>query len=171
MVDEGCRAADLSLGALARSLGIRPQSLYAHVDGADGLARALAIAGLDDLGVEVTNASIGRSGHEAVEAVVRAHLGFARLRPGLYEAAIHPPGHDPELIAAVERVGAPLERVLTAMGLSSLDRVHWTRLFLSTVYGYAVLSDSGRFALPVDTGTTEARLVEMLTAQLATLPV
>jgi len=167
MVDAGTRPADLSLGELSRRLGIRPQSLYAHVDGTEGLRRALAVAGLQALSVSVTNASIGTSGDEAIEAIVRAHLQFARERPGMYEAAIHPPGDDPELNEAVDRVGAPLERVLAAVGMDRNDRVHWTRLFLSSVYGYTALQQTGRFALPEATDETENRLVEMLTRQLA----
>jgi len=166
MIDEGIPLAQVSLGALARRLGIRPQSLYAHVDGADGLGRAVAVAGLDQLSLEVTAASIGTSGLDAVAAIVEVHLRFAGRRPGLYEAAIHPPAGDPELLLAIERAGAPLERVLSGMGLPPDDRVHWTRLFLAGVYGYVVLHGSGRFALPVDTKETEARLIKMLTDQL-----
>ena len=58
-IDDGVRPADLSLSALARRLGIRPQSLYAHIDGADGLRRAVAVAGLDALATVVTAAGIG----------------------------------------------------------------------------------------------------------------
>jgi AcrR family transcriptional regulator len=166
MIDEGTRPADLSLGALARRLGIRPQSLYAHVNGTEGLGRAVAVAGLGALAAAVTAAGIGVSGTDAVAAIVRAHLDFASRRPGLYEAAIRPPGDDPELLAAVEAVSAPLEQVLTGMGMGGDDRVHWTRLFLSSVYGYAALGNAGRFALPVSTDDTEAALIEMLTRRL-----
>lgn len=171
MLGEGNRPADVRLGELARRLGIRPQSLYAHVDGTDGLAKALAIAGLDQLAAAVTEAGIGASGVDAVAEIVRAHLAFARRQPGLYEAAIHPPGHDTELRAAVEGAGSPLERIMTAMGVGPDAQVHWTRVFLASVYGFAVLQQSGRFALPVDTAVTEERLVEMLTHSLVTQPV
>lgn len=166
MIDCGSSLAELSLGGLARRLGIRPQSLYAHVDGTEGLGRAVAVVGLRELGEKVTAASIGTSGAAAVAAIVDVHLQFARTRPGLYEAAIRPPGGDPELERAIEAVGAPLDQVLSGMGMSAADRVHWTRLFLSVVYGYVVLESAGRFALPVDTSDTEARLVDMLIGQL-----
>lgn len=170
LTEESGRLDAVTLGAVARRLGIRPQSLYAHVDGADGLRRALAVAALDALAGEVVRASIGVSGLAAVDAIVRAHLAFARERPGVYEAAIHPPGDDPELLAAVASVSAPLEIVLTSMGLGQADVVHWTRLVLSSVYGYAALHRSGSFTLRADTATTEDRLVAMLTMQLAVQP-
>ena len=68
---------------------------------------------------------------------------------------------------AIEAAGSPLEQILTSMGMTADDRVHWTRLFLSSVYGFAALRQTGRFALPVATAETEDRLVEMLTVQLA----
>ena len=170
MLDEGTRLGDVSLGALARRLGIRPQSLYAHVDGTEGLARAVAVAGLDQLGATVTEAAIGTGGVDAVTAIVRAHLAFARRRPALYEAAIHPPGDDPELLRAVEAAGSPLELVLTSMGVGPADRVHWTRLFLASVHGFTVLHRSGRFTLPVDVADSEERLVGMLTSALVVVP-
>ena len=37
----------VALRPVAERLGVRVQSLYAHVDGADGLRRALALRGLD----------------------------------------------------------------------------------------------------------------------------
>lgn len=166
MLDAGTPLAEISLGALARRLGIKPQSLYAHVDGTDGLARAVAAAGLAALADKVTAAGIGSTGPDAIIEIVRAHLRFAAARPGLYEAALHPPSGDPELERAIAAVGAPLEQVLAGMGVPPTDRVHWTRLFLSLVYGYVVLHAAGRFTLPVDTAETESRLVEMLTAPL-----
>lgn len=154
----------LSLGAVARRLGIRTQSLYAHVDGADGLRRALAIHGLDRLTAAMTAATIGVDGPDALRAVVGAHLAAATGEPDLYDLSIHPPGDDPELTAAVRRANEPLGLVLDRLGLAADDRVHWTRLMLSTVAGYGRLRTTGRFALPVDEDETEPRLVDMLVA-------
>lgn len=170
MIDDSPRLDDLSLGAVARRLGIKPQSLYAHVAGAEGLRRAVAVAALEALASDVTAAGIGVSGVDAVTAIVRAHLRFARNRPALYEAAIYPPGNDPDLLAAGAAVSAPLEIVLTSMGMDGDGVVHWTRLFLSSVYGYVALQRGGNFTLPVDTATTEERLVAMLAGQLTVQP-
>lgn len=154
----------LSLGAVARRLGIRTQSLYAHVDGADGLRRALAIHGLDRLTAAMTAATIGVDVPDALRAVVAAHAEAAAGDPDLYDLSIHPPGDDPELTAAVGRANEPLGLVLDRLGLSSDDRVHWTRLMLSSVAGYGRLRGTDRFALPVDEDETGRRLVDMLVA-------
>ena len=47
---------------VAARLGIRSQSLYAHVDGVNGLRRLLALQSLADLADTVTGAAVGRSG-------------------------------------------------------------------------------------------------------------
>lgn len=166
MLDAGTHPRDVRLGAVARKLGIRTQSLYAHVDGADGLRRALAVAGLEALEAVVAPAAIGCSGHEGVEAIVRAHLGFAMGRPGLYLAAIHPPGTDEGLLDAIDAVAAPLEIVLTTLGLDEAEQVHWTRLFLASVSGFVQLRRDGQLTLPVDADDTAERLINMLVDQL-----
>ena len=48
----------LTLAALAARLGVRSQSLYAHVDGLDGLRRDLAVHGQQELARR-----LGRRGH------------------------------------------------------------------------------------------------------------
>jgi AcrR family transcriptional regulator len=170
MLDEGGRPSAVTLGGLARRLGIRTQSLYAHVDGAEGLQRALALVGLRALREAVVDAAVGVSGRAAVEEIVHAHLAVAIGRPGLYAAAIHPPGDDEELRRAVAGVQAPLDRVLGDLGIHGDDRAHWTRLFLSAVTGYARLRADGKFALAADPDDTAVRLVRMLIAALPVAP-
>ena len=155
---------------VAERLGIRSQSLYAHVDGVDGLRRMLALRSLADLADVVTGAAVGRSGSDAVDAVVRAHLGFAMAWPGRFSAAIHPPGDDPDLLAAVERVGGSLRTVLEMLGLDVDARVHWTRLQLSLVWGFATLWSDGRLTLTPPPESTIDHLVAALLARLEPSP-
>jgi len=155
---------------VAARLGIRSQSLYAHVDGVNGLRRMLALRSLAELADAVTGAAVGRSGPDAVDAVVRAHLGFALAWPGRFSAAIHPPGDDPDLVAAVERVGSPLQTVLEMLGLDADERVHWTRLQLSLVWGFATLWRDGRLTLAPSPESTIDHLVAALLARLEPSP-
>lgn len=166
MLDAGASADDVRLGEVARRLGIRTQSLYAHVDGTAGLNRALALVGLETIADRVGAAATGRSGRDAVSAIARAHLDLARTRTGLYLAAIHPPGDDPVLLAAVSAVNRPLEVVLDSLGLAATDQVHWTRLLLATVTGFVHLHRNGLLTLAVPPDDTVDRLVSMLVSQL-----
>ena len=156
----------LRLGEVARRLGIRTQSLYAHVDGTAGLERAVAAAGLRELERHVVRASIGITGADAVAAIIRAHLAFARVRPRLYVASIHAPEGDRDLAAAIDAVGRPLGIVLDAMGMTADERVHWTRLFLAATFGFVSLHHRGHLTLPVDVEETARQLVEMLVGRL-----
>lgn len=156
----------VSLGLVAQRVGVRPQSLYAHVDGAAGLRRELACRGLDSLADAVTSAAIGLAPDEALAAIIRAHFEFALARPGLYAAAIHPPGEDPALRAAIERVGRPLDTVLERCSIDLTDRVHWTRTILATVYGFMLLARDGQLTRPVDPAATVDHIVTMLVTQV-----
>jgi hypothetical protein len=90
--------------------------------------------------------------------------------PGRFSAAIHPPGEDSDLLAAVERVGSPLQTVLELLGLDADERVHWTRLQLSLVWGFATLWRDGRLTLAPPPESTIDHLVAALLVRLETSP-
>src|SRR5215203_5687433 len=110
LVDESGVEA-LTLAGLAASLGIRSQSLYAHVDGLDGLLRDLALDSVRKLGDELRSSVIGRSGRDALEAIAEAYWDFARAHPGRYASTIRDPGEDEELRDANLRAAEALTRV------------------------------------------------------------
>ena len=68
----------LTLAALAARLGIRSQSLYAHVDGLDGLLRDLALSSVRRLGDELRSSVIGRSGSRRARGHRRRVLALRR---------------------------------------------------------------------------------------------
>jgi hypothetical protein len=166
ILDEAGRLEAVRPSAVADRLGIRSQSLYAHVDGIAGLRRLLALLCLDELAGLVTTAAVGRSGRDAVEAIVRTQLDHALAHPGRSEATVHPPGNDPELVASIERAGGPLQTVLTSLGLDTEDRVHWVRLQLAITTGYAALVRDGRLTLSPEPSTTVDHLVDVLLDRL-----
>ncbi len=166
LLDEAGRVDAVRPAAVADRLGIRSQSLYAHVDGADGLRRLLALRCLDQLADLVTTAAVGRSGPYAVEAIVRAQLDFALGHPGRSEATVHPPGDDADLRAAIDRAGGPLQTVLASLGLDADQRVHWVRLQLALTTGFAALVRDGRLTLSPRPSTSVDHLVGALMDQL-----
>jgi AcrR family transcriptional regulator len=125
VLEEVGRVDGVALREVAARLGVRTQSLYAHVDGADGLRRALALRGLGALAERLTTAAIGRAGADAIEAIVRAYLDFAQEYPGLFEAAQRPPGDDAELGEAINAVMRPLNLVFQSYGLGAGAGVRW----------------------------------------------
>src|SRR6185312_1842483 len=92
VVETAARLADrdgydaLTLGAVAAEVGVRPPSLYNHVDGLAGLRRELALAGLTELGERIRDAAVGRAGEDALLALAAAYRAYAREHPGVYPA-------------------------------------------------------------------------------------
>jgi AcrR family transcriptional regulator len=162
------RVEGVALRDVANRLGIRTQSLYAHVDGADDLRRALALRGLRQLTERLTDAAIGRAGPDAIESIVLAYLRFARDQPGLYGASLRPPGDDPELRDAIATTMRPLDLVFESYGFNPEDSVHWYRIVFAAVHGFAVLDRDGLFTLPGDVDETVARLIRAITHEIET---
>jgi AcrR family transcriptional regulator len=160
------RVERVALRDVASRLGIRTQSLYAHIEGADGLRRALALRGLGVLTERLTAAAIGKAGPAAVESIVLAYLEFAREQPGLYEASLRSPGDDVELRDAIAATMRPLNLVFASYGLDTLASVHWYRIVFAAVYGFAVLHRDGLFTLPGDVDETVARLIRAITYEI-----
>ena len=166
LVERG-RPDAVALAEVADRLGIRTQSLYAHVDGADGLRRELALRGLRALTERLNDAAAGRAGADAIEAIVRAWVDFAAEQPGLYAASLRPPGDDAELAAAIEAATRPLNLVFRSYGLDDDTARHWHRLIFSTVHGFSVLRADGLLTVLGDPEETVRHAIRVFTDQLA----
>lgn len=155
-----------SLADVAGRLGIRTQSLYAHVDGLAGLHRALALRGLDALADRLTTGAAGKTGGAAIAAIVEAYERFAREQPGLYDASLRPPGDDDEVIAAMVRVTQPLNDVFHEYGLDGDAATHWYRIVFSSIHGFVTLRRDGLLTLPGDPDETLHRMIRAFVDQL-----
>lgn len=160
----------LTLAAVAQRLGVRAPSLYAHVEGAAGLRRLLAMHGarlLADVARRV-RADTQRSDPAAtLAALSRAYRAFAHQHPGLY-AAIQSdapdPASDPDLAALLQQPVAEVAEVLRALGVSGDDTVHAVRCWRAALHGFVDLEQRGGFGLPQAVDETFTRLVELLIA-------
>lgn len=128
----------LTLSMIARHLGVTQPALYKHVDGLEGLWRAVGLHERRQLHAVLSEACMGRSGAEAVREVAHAWGAFASASPGLYAAASHHPvAGDEELEAAVVAVTDVLEAALQSFNLSA-DESRWAaRALRSALHGYA----------------------------------
>jgi AcrR family transcriptional regulator len=156
----------VALREVAARLGVRTQSLYAHVDGVAGLRHALALRAHDALADELTAAAIGHEGAAAVEAIVRAYYAFAVAHPGLYDASLRPPGDDEAMAEATRAVTRPLNQVLRSYGLDDAAVVHWYRIVFAGVHGFAVLQRDGLLTLPGDPEDSLGRMIHAFVAAL-----
>jgi len=157
----------LSLAALAERLGVRVPSLYKHVGGLDDLHRRLALAGMLELTDQLGEATVGRSGGDALRSCATAWRAYARAHPGRYAAVQRSPDPaDAELAAAGERLTRLVLAVLGGYGLTGDEVVHATRAVRSALHGFVSLEALGGFGLAPGVDESFRRLVDLLDAGL-----
>jgi AcrR family transcriptional regulator len=166
LVEEAGLVDAVTLRQVAERLGVRTQSLYTHVDGLDGLRRAVAVEALGQLADVLTEAAIGRSGPDAVEAIVRAYARFALEHPGLYDATMVPPADDPEVGVAMAAVGRPLNLVFRSYGIGEDDALHWYRIVFASVHGLSLMRRADLLTMPADPDETLDRMIAMFVREL-----
>ena len=165
---EGLEA--LSLGRLAKELGIRTPSLYNHVDGLPGLMRELSTLNARNLADRLSEAAIGQSGPESVRAVMQAMRAYIKEYPGLYLSTVRASGTqaeaDPELEQEEARSVKVGMAVMASFGLEGEEAVHALRGLRSLVHGFTTLEISGGFGIPLDLDESFSRLVDLFIAGL-----
>src|SRR4051812_37878324 len=149
VIDEAAQLADaegaaaVTLAALAARLGVRSQSLYAHVEGLDGLRRDLAVLGQLSLADRLGPAVMGRAGEDALRALCEAYASFATERPGLYACSQRAPGDDPALARTSAAATEPWRAVFGSYGLSKSEIVHFHRSLWAALHGFVTLREQG----------------------------
>ena len=165
---EGLEA--LSLGRLAKELGIRTPSLYNHVDGLPGLMWELSILNARNLAERIGEAAIGQSGPDLVRAVMQVMRAYIKENPGLYMSTLRASGTqanaDPELEKEEARSVKVGMAVMASFDLEGEDAVHAVRGLRSVVHGFATLEVSGGFGISLDLDESFSRLVELFIAGL-----
>ncbi|WP_126427781.1 TetR/AcrR family transcriptional regulator [Brevibacillus marinus] len=160
----------VTLATLAKKLQIRPPSLYNHIAGLSDLRKQLAIYGMGRLHQLMTVEAVGRSGDEAVRALARAYMAFARAHPGLYEAALASPDlSDPDVQLAGQPIVDLLVRVLRAYELDGEAALHAVRGLRSLLHGFASLELRGGFQLPLDREESLRLLIDTFLAGMRAL--
>ncbi|ASR45338.1 TetR family transcriptional regulator [Paenibacillus kribbensis] len=159
---------EVTLTTLAQKLHIRPPSLYNHVDGLNGLRQVLALHSLEQLEEALTSGAVGRAGDDALAAMGKAYMRYARERPGLYEAMLYATDRkDTELRDAADRVAELVISVLSSgYGFKEEDCIHAARGFRSLLHGFASLEQKGGFGLPVEVDRSIAVMMDTFLAGL-----
>ncbi|MEI9988674.1 MAG: WHG domain-containing protein [Rhizomicrobium sp.] len=157
----------LSMSDLAQAMNVRTPSLYSHVAGLDEVKRLLALHGLAELNAAAMRVTIGKSGPDAVRALLNGYRDFAERNPGLYAATVPtPPRADREWSGAVDLLMSTFLAALQQYGLRGADAVHALRGLRSLVHGFVSLEAAGALKHPVDRDESFAWLVESFLAAL-----
>jgi len=159
---------NLTLASLAKALGIRSPSIYNHVEGLPELRHQLAVHALRQLYDRMLHAAAGRARDDAIHAIGRAYVEFAREHPGLYEAALRAPAPGQEELTRIsEAIVKLLTDVLEPYGLAGDDAIHAVRALRSVLHGFASLEQKGGFGLPLDLDETFRRMLDIVIAGIS----
>jgi AcrR family transcriptional regulator len=163
---EGLDAA--TLARLAAELGVRPPSLYKHVENLEAVRRGLALRGIAEANRRLQLATIGKARDDALYALAEAYWRFARERPGLYAASLRAarPGENEIAVAGDAFLGTVLA-VLSGYGVTGPDALHATRGLRAIIHGFVSLDAAGGFRLKLDLDESFRRLLAAFARDLA----
>ncbi|ALG08259.1 TetR family transcriptional regulator [Kibdelosporangium phytohabitans] len=161
LIDEG-GVEGLTLAAVAQRTGVATPSLYKHVTGLAELRTLLGIQVLEEMTERFTAAVLGRSGDEAVTALMHAYRGYVLDHPHRYTLMPLDPLHDPALADAGGRLIGVVFAALRDYGLTESQTVQATRRLRVVAHGFASLEANGGFGLPEDLDETYAQLIAVV---------
>lgn len=138
---------NLTMGLLAGKLGVRPPSLYKHVDDLADLRHRVATLAMTELGEAVRDAIQGRSGLDALSALLSSIRDYVSAHPGRYTATVGAEftGPDDPLLAASNRIIGSIAALLRGYGIGEDEMDHAIRTVRCTIHGFAVLQAGGGF--------------------------
>ena len=157
-------AAAITSRRFSPALGIRTPSLYKHVTDLADLKHGVATQAMTEVGEEVRDAVAGRSGRDALTALLGTMRSYAITHPGRYAAANSTllTGPDDPLLAASNRVIGSISAALRGYGIADADLVHAIRTIRSTIHGFALLQETDGFQWSADPADTFDWMIQFI---------
>lgn len=136
----------VSLHQLAQRLGIKPPSLYNHIESTTALQHDIFQYAIEKFVAHLNAATAGKEKDEAVLAFAHAYHSFATENRGLYRLIMSMPRNNDETEKAL---AMPLleaaTRLLAPYGLPEAALAHWQRVFRAILHGFVSQEDLGYF--------------------------
>jgi AcrR family transcriptional regulator len=162
---EGLEAATLS--RIAAELGVRPPSLYNHVESHAALMRAVALDSYAEFGDALRDAAVGRAREDGIRAIAVAYRGYAADHPSRYATTVRAPARDDKEGQDLAMRGlAPLIAVLAGWGIEGDEATHLVRVMRSALHGFVSLEQGGGFGIPLKIDESFDLLVDSLVAAI-----
>jgi len=160
--------ANLTLGLVAERLGVRPPSLYKHVDGLADLQHRVAVLAMTELGEIARDAAAGLAGRDALAALAHALRGYVTAHPGRYTATTGAEftGPDDALLKASTRVIELIGAVLRGYRIPEPAIVHGIRSVRCTLHGWAALQAVNGFQWSGDLDVSFEALIDFMDSGL-----
>ncbi|WP_409273548.1 TetR/AcrR family transcriptional regulator [Neobacillus sp. SCS-31] len=159
---------EVTLANLAKELKIKSPSLYNHIDGLSGLKKELAIYGFNTLYEALAHSRETFSEKDAVLALSRGYVDFARKHPGVYEATFNAPDStDPEVQQAGSKIVGLVLESLRSFPLDEEEALHAVRGLRSMIHGFCSLEQKGGFGLHLSLDASLSFMVEAFMAGIS----
>ena len=157
----------LSIRELAEKLGVKPPSLYNHINGLDDARRQLAHVALEKLEAALRDTALGYARTDALRKIAHAYRRFAQRHPELYKAFIACSSFDDAGIAeAKQAVIRTFYQVFEPYQLDHATKIHFARCFRSALHGFVSLESAGFFKNSVAVEKSFEILIETSIAPL-----
>lgn len=137
----------LGINRVAHELGIRPPSIYKHIDGNDALRRAVAVEGMHRLTKYLNHRVQNVQDHRRlVHAIACGIRQFFHHHPALHTVIKTTPiEDDPGYESAKQAFLAFNAEHLYPFGIEGDEVIHAVRALVSACHGFVLLERSKRF--------------------------
>lgn len=135
----------VTVSAVARKLGVKDPSLYAHIDNGRELKVRVALLALEELADKAAAALAGRAGKDALVAFANAYRDYAKKHPGRYASAQFELDPATAANSAAPRHAEMMRAILLGYDLPEPDQTDAVRFLGSTFHGYVSLELAGGF--------------------------
>jgi AcrR family transcriptional regulator len=161
----------VTLAALAERLGVKPPALYKHVESIGDLQRRIATLAMTEFGDALRDTLQGKSGGDAICALITAMQSYIAKHPGRYSAVNSQPlrGNNDPLFAATSRVIDSIRAVLSGYGIAPDELDHAIRTLRRTLHGYALLQAANAFHWNNDPDETVDWMIRFVDAGLTAI--
>jgi AcrR family transcriptional regulator len=145
-------ASGLTMTALANQLGVKVSSLYNHVPSLDGLRGELQNRALLELGTELRDEAMGKTGEKGLRALAHKLRAFALKYPGRYALAMSEPHDRHSYLAASTNAGAGLAAIIASYGIDGVvdEALHLQISAFAALHGVITLEQNGFFTGNLD---------------------
>jgi AcrR family transcriptional regulator len=138
---------ELTMALLARRLGVRAPSLYKHVADLADVRHRIATQAMNEMSEALREALRGRSGLDALTALLATVQAYVTTHPGRYTATAGASftGSDDPLLQASAGALRAFSTALRGYGIADPEMVHAIRAIRCISHGFASLQAAGGF--------------------------
>lgn len=161
---------NITLKLIADELGIKPPSLYNHIENLEDLKKQLMLYGWKQLEDRLVRAAIGVSGYEALRAICHAFYEYATTNPGVFNAMLwYNKFENEQTKEATDGLFSIVFKITESLHISEENTNHLIRTFRGFLEGFSLLVNNGAFGNPISLKESFELSVEVILAGVKTL--